>query len=47
MAEIRVGILGCGTIGSYVLAAVLAGKVENASAVAALRRVRSLYRTGT
>jgi len=43
----RVGILGCGTIGSYVLNAVLAGKVGCASAVAAHRRVGSRYRART
>ncbi|MDP2859002.1 MAG: aspartate dehydrogenase [Bacillota bacterium] len=36
--EMKVGILGCGTIGSYVLDAVLAGKVENARVVAVAGR---------
>jgi len=36
--EMRVGILGCGTIGSYVLDAVLAGKVEHARVVAVAGR---------
>jgi aspartate dehydrogenase len=34
----KVGILGCGTIGSYVLDAVLAGKVEGAKVVAVAGR---------
>ncbi len=43
-SEIRVGILGCGTIGAYVLEAVVSGKVDNARVVVVAGRSKGRER---